>query len=98
MKHLSGRLIPLILGLWLCMFLTDVLCAFLLGRPIFMLAQIGGCNTVYWGLGYTITHFYNMTPSGVVSESVQVAPYLYLVANFAAGIWFFSNQRKGQDS
>ena len=44
--------------LWLGIFITDVVCAFTIGKPVFMIARAGGDITQYIGLGYGITRSY----------------------------------------
>lgn len=70
---MKKKAIDIILIIWLIIILIDIICAFTISHPIFMLERIGRESTDYLGLGYSMTHRYD---GGFV-----VNPTVYLVAN-----------------
>ena len=73
--------IPLII--WFLVFATDVVCAYVLGHPIFTYAASVGEGIGYWGLGYVIFYIWGVPlPAGVVwSPSPDIFPWPYLIIN-----------------
>lgn len=96
MKKPCQKAVLMILVLWSLLFLMDVVCAFFMGRPIFMIPHGNGCNLQYIGLGYGITHFYHMTPEGAVSESLRIQPYLYLLLSAGLITWLILTRSRGR--
>lgn len=78
---MKRKVIYIILLIWLAMILVDIICAFTISRPIFMLPVEGGEVTLYYGIGYTMKHYYEMTPDGYWDGGFFVNPLLYLFIN-----------------
>ena len=74
---MKKKIIAVILIIWFLVFLIDIICAFTISKPIFMLESVGGERTDYLGLGYSMTHWYSWSGDGGFS----VNPLIYLVAN-----------------
>ncbi len=96
MKKPCQKAVLMILVLWSLLFLTDVVCAFLMGRPVFMIPHVNGCNLQDIGLGYGITHSFNMTPDGVVSESFRIQPHLYVLLSAGLITWLLLARSRGR--
>lgn len=78
---MKRKILSAILIIWLAIFLIDIICAFAFSRPIFML-EVPGCEiTQYYGIGYTMNHYYGMLPEGYRDSGFSVNPFLYLVIN-----------------
>ena len=73
---MKKKIAMIALILWLLIFLTDIICAFTISRPIFMLEAMGGERTDYYGLGYSITHWYSW--SGDEGFSINPIPYIVI--------------------
>lgn len=74
---MKKRIIVIILIIWFFIFLVDIICAFTISRPIFMLESVGGERTDYYGLGYSMTHWYSWFGDGGFS----INPFIYLIVN-----------------
>lgn len=78
---MKKKSIFIVLIIWLLVFLVDIICAFTISKPVFMLETVGGEMTNYYGLGYSMTHLYENTPDGYRDGGFEVNPVLYLVTN-----------------
>jgi len=56
MYFMKKKIIVVIMIIWFLVFLIDIICAFTISKPIFMLESVGGERTDYYGLGYSMTH------------------------------------------
>jgi hypothetical protein len=75
---------------WFLIFLTDIITAFILHRPIFCIGGNGGECSVYGGLGYIITIYYHW--DGWVSYP-QINPWGYILINVAILTIYFIAKR-----
>jgi hypothetical protein len=72
------RWLKIVLAVWALMFITDILTAFIIKRPIFCLPFWGGEWVGYYGLGYKIEFYYDF--AGNVSAP-HINPLCYLLIN-----------------
>ena len=73
---MKRKIVITLLVLWLLIFLTDVLCSLFFSHPIFMWMVPGGERTDYFGLGYSITHWYSWFGDG--GFSINPIPYIVI--------------------
>ncbi len=74
---MKKKTLDIIRIIWLVIFLIDIICAFTISRPIFMLESVGGERTDYYGLGYSMTHWHSWHGDGGFS----INPLIYLILN-----------------
>jgi hypothetical protein len=93
------KTILIIMLIWFAVFITDVICSLTLGRPIFVVGFTGGEVTKCVGLGYTVTFYYGMTPSGIVSyEPPEFNLIVYICANIVVLVVCFMKKGGKKDA
>ena len=82
MKRVNKWLLTVV-GIWIEIFLIDVVCVFVFRRPIFCLSIAGGEMTSYMGVGYRFDFFYPLGPIEEIAQSsslsIQPWPFLGIV-------------------
>jgi len=74
---MKKKIVILLLIIWLLVFLTDIVYALTISRPIFMIESEGGERIDYYGLGYSMTHWYSWSGDGGFS----INPIRYIILN-----------------
>ena len=88
-KILSAGLI-----IWLIILLTDIVTSFTIHHPIFTIVAQGGCCQPYYGLGYSITFYYGLTPTGYYYDTnPDINVWIYLLINIPLILLLIFNRR-----
>lgn len=94
---MKKKILIIYLVLWFLIFATDIICAYVIKRPVFMLKGGGGGIDPYFGLGYVI-NFYHEPPfpgEPVFVSGPEIHPWFYIIANAAiVGISIIRRRKK----
>jgi hypothetical protein len=93
---MKKKIVIILLITWLFVFITDIICAYMINRPIFMILMNGGGIDPYWGLGYFINIYHSPPFPGesVYYSDPEIHPWLYLIANTLIIGWLIIKRRK----
>ena len=80
MKKLVVILVT-IMVVWMIVAAIDLAAVNLLGRPLLCIRASGGDAVFYYGLGYTITEFFPLAPSGQQDPYMRYSFGVFIVGN-----------------
>ena len=93
---MKKKILWICLIIWFLIFAADVICAYAIHRPVFMLPGGGGGVDPYFGLGYAVMIYHSPPFPGepVYYSAPEIHPWLYVLANAAIiGIAIFKKRR-----
>jgi hypothetical protein len=80
--------------IWLIILVTDIVMSFTIHHPIFTIVGHGGCFQPYYGLGYSITFWDGMTPTGYYYDThPAINVWIYLLINIPLVLLLIFNRR-----
>jgi len=88
------KILIAVLIIWLIFIMTDIVTAYSIHHPIFTIAGQGGCFQPYYGVGYSITFFDGMTPTGFFYDThPTINVWIYLIINIPLFLLLIFNRR-----
>lgn len=76
------KILIIILTIWFILFAVDIITSISMHHPIFMFKGHGLESQPYYGLGYSITFFDGMTPTGFYYDKIPyINPWIYILIN-----------------